>query len=162
MQKLLQHFHLDHIAMQRMINRFDDEAEFIRDSNADPDYHLLLDMVRNFIAEPQHNHYEAEKTLHDALRFAMPEVTPIIDKLEEHYEVQNQLADELQLLLGAACSGHLVPRPRLVSLIESFLSHLNTHIADEESLIIANAEQWIEKNEWNQLERVVATKIKMS
>ncbi len=153
MQKLLEHFHQDHVAMQRMVRRFNFEADLLRDSSADPDYFLLLTMTRSFVDDHEKSHYEAEKKLHDCLRFTMPEVTPLVERLEEHHQEQCALGQELIQLLQAACSGHLVPRDRIVDLVESFLEHLCVHIAEEESLIIANAEHWMSESEWTLLER---------
>lgn len=152
MQKLLEHFHQDHIAMQRMVRRFNFEADLLRDSNSDPDYFLLLTMTKSFVDDHEKSHYGAEKKLHDCLRFTMPEVTPLVERLEEHYQEQCLLGQELIRLLQAACSGHLVPRERITELVESFLDHLCVHIAEEESLIIANAEQWMSDSEWMRLE----------
>lgn len=155
MQQILQHFHHDHIAMQRMVNILDREAEFLRDPNDDPDYHLLLDIVEGFLGPKQHHHYEEERKLHDCLRYAMPEVTPIIDRLDAEQDLHDKLGQQLTLLLKASCSGHLVPRFKLNNLIEEFIAHLNSHIKDEESLIIANAEQWVVESERSKLEIAV-------
>lgn len=152
MQKLLEHFHQDHIAMQRMVRKYNFEADFLRDSGSDPDYHLLLTMTRLFVDEHEKNHYQVEKKLHDCLRFTMPEVTPLVDRLEQHHHQQCRLGQELIQLLDAVCSGHLVPRARIIELLEAFLDHLCSHIAEEENLIIANAEQWMPANEWRRLE----------
>lgn len=152
MQKLLEHFHQDHMSMQRMVRRFNFEADLLRDCSSDPDYFLLLTMTQSFVDEHEKSHYDAEKKLHDCLRYAMPEVTPLVQRLEEHHQEQCALGQELIQLLKAACSGHLVPRERITELVEAFLDHLCVHIAEEESLIIANAEQWMSKSEWRLLE----------
>ena len=154
MQEILKHFHRDHVAMQRLINQFDQEVESMRNDRLDPDYHLLLEMVRTFNGRPHHHHYQAEQKLHYALRLSMPEITPLLERLEARHAEQTQLGQELEHLLDAACSGHLVPRQKLLFLIEDFIVHLNAHITDEESEIIAHAEQWLPESGWVEL-RVV-------
>ena len=152
MQKLLQSFHHEHVAMQRLINQFDQEVELMRDDHSDPDYHLLLEMVRNFSGHAQHSHYRKEEKLHYALRLSMPEITPLLERLETQQSEQCQLGEELAQMLEAACSGHLVPRPKMLSLTEDFIKHLNDHISDEESQVIAFAEQWIDESELQKLQ----------
>ena len=154
MQEILKHFHREHVAMQRLINQFDQEVESMRNDHLDPDYHLLLEMVRTFNGRPHHHHYQAEQKLHYALRLNMPEITPLLERLEARHAEQTELGHELEHLLDAACSGHLVPRQKLLFLTEDFIAHLNAHITDEESEIIANAEQWLPESGWVEL-RVV-------
>ena len=62
MQKLLQSFHHEHVAMQRLINEFDQEVELMRDNRSDPDYHLLLEMVRNLVGMPSTSIIEKKKS----------------------------------------------------------------------------------------------------
>ncbi|MGR8948083.1 MAG: hemerythrin domain-containing protein [Gammaproteobacteria bacterium] len=152
MQKMLQTFHHEHAAMQRLVDQFDQEVELMRDDRSDPDYHLLLEMVRDFNGHKQHKHYREEEKLHYALRLSLPELTPVLERLENQQNEQNQLGNELEILLEAACGGHLVPRPKMLSVTEEFIRHLNDHIADEESQVIALAEQWVDERELSELD----------
>ena len=148
MQEILENFHREHVAMQRLIDQFDQEADLMRDDSSDPDYHFLLEMVRTFIGQPHYHHYEAEQKLHGALRLSVPEITPLLERLEKRHAKQTQLGQELANLLDAACSGHLVPRQKLLTMVEEFIVHLNAHIAEEESEIIANAARWMPETTW--------------
>ncbi|MEM7467497.1 MAG: hemerythrin domain-containing protein [Pseudomonadota bacterium] len=143
MQELLENFHREHLAMQRLIDQFDREAELMRDPSLDPDYHNMLEIVRVFVGHTHKEHYKKEQQLHHVLRLSMPEVTPLLERLEANQLEQEELGSELAQLLEAACSGHLVPRPKLRALVEDFVTHLHKHIDDEESQIIDYAEQWV-------------------
>ena len=155
MRKLIRRFRDEHATMKHLLELFAAELDSLRDPASDPDYHLLSDIVHYFTDFPDRVHHPAEELLLLRLQMSQPELQPVVDRLSRQHDGLTKLGQKLRLLLGSACSGHMVPRDELLEANEQFLERHHKHIDDEETLILANAEVWLNSRDWIHIEKAI-------
>lgn len=111
-----------------MVEVFDQQLERLRDSAADPDYHLLREMARYFCHYPTSTHYPFEDRLYARLAALRPELAEDVETLARRHERHGHLAQSLYGLLDGACSGHLVPRDRLLKEANAYVALQREHM----------------------------------
>lgn len=112
----------------RMVDIFDAQLEGLRDASGDPDYRLLREIARYFCHYPTSTHYPFEDRLYARLAELRPDYGEQARELARRHERHAGLAQALHDLLDGACSGHMVPRDRLLKEANAYVVLQREHM----------------------------------
>jgi hemerythrin-like domain-containing protein len=141
--KLLDRLHQDHVHMAQLLDLLAAQLVLLRDPHADADYSLMRDIAYYFICFPDSVHHPAEDMIFGALEEKSPDLKNRFAALRaEHAEI-SEIGQAFHLLLEGVCSGHMVPRDKILSAAENFLNRQRRHMDTEEGEIFVIAKAYL-------------------
>jgi hemerythrin-like domain-containing protein len=135
---------LDTIALERayisrMIDLLDEQLEILRDPARDPDYQLLREIARYFCHYPTAIHYPFVDTLFEYLAELEDDLKPDVGETKRRHDRHSLLVDEVFALLDGACSGHMIPRDRLLKEATAYVTLQREHLAPADARLFERA-----------------------
>ena len=152
--KLLDKLHQDHVQMGQLLDLLASQLSLLRDPDADADYRLMRDIAYYFICYPDSVHHPAEDTIFGALEKKSPDLRYRFETLRGEHAELAEIGQEFYLLLEGVCSGHVVPRDKIVSAIENFLERQRGHMDTEEREIFVLAKAYLSDDAVTQFEAI--------
>jgi len=140
MSAILNHIHQDHQNMIRLLDLLDAEVGALA-AGTDHDYTLLMDIVAYFNHYPTRFHHPFEDRIFDWICGERPALVGLVEELRLEHERQGELGKELAILLKAICSGHMVPRDKVVTELTDYIKFQRDHIDKEEAELLKGTEE---------------------
>lgn len=137
----------------RMVDVLDAQLDSLRDSGRDPDYHLLREIARYFCHYPTSIHYPFEERLYARLVDARPSLRKKADLLRRRHARHARLAADVFALLDGACSGHLVPRDRLLKEANAYVVLQRDHMIPQSGELIKLAADALQEHDIDAVEK---------
>lgn len=128
MANILDTLALEHAYIARMIDLLDEQLDILRDRTQDPDYQLLREIARYFCHYPTAIHYPFIDTLFDYLADIEDKLKPQVGEIKRSHERHAALVDDVYGLLDGACSGHMIPRDRLLQEASAYVALHREHM----------------------------------
>jgi hemerythrin-like domain-containing protein len=120
---------LEQAYIARMIDLLDEQLEILRDPTRDADYQLLREIARYFCHYPTAIHYPFVDTLFDYLAELEEGLKPRVGETKRRHERHARLVDDVYGLLDGVCSGHMIPRDRLLKEAAAYVALHRDHMA---------------------------------
>ena len=126
--------------MMWLLELLEDELHNLA-AGTDHDYKIMENIINYFNHYPNSYHHPFEDKVFEWLLNECPSQAGIINELLADHESQSKLGRDLFMLVTAIQSGHMVPREKLVSELELFISVQRNHINKEEGRLFKDAEE---------------------
>ena len=124
-----------------------------------PDYELMLDIVRYLRHFPDRYHHPREDIAFALLVKYAPELKPQISRLLQEHRAIAVAGEELFRLLSQAVGGALVPRENIEAAAATYLVYYRHHIASEERNIMPRASVLMTSSDWAQVAQAIPAAI---
>ena len=153
MANILDTLALERAYIARMIDLLDEQLDILRDPTQDPDYQLLREMARYFCHYPTAIHYPFVDTLFDYLAEVEADLKPQVGEIKRSHERHAALVDDVYGLLDGACSGHMIPRDRLLKKASEYVALHRDHMAPIDTKLFKAATDRLSENDLETIEK---------
>ena len=86
-------------------------------------------------------HHPFEDKIFDWISGERPALVGLVEELRLEHEQQAELGKELSIFLKAICSGHMVPREKVVTELTDYIKIQRNHIDKEERDLLKGTEE---------------------
>ena len=153
MASILDSLALERAYIARMIDLLDEQLDILRDPAQDPDYQLLREIARYFCHYPTAIHYPFIDTLFDYLAELEDDLKPQVGEMKRRHERHALLVDDVFGLLDGACSGHMIPRDRLLKEASAYVALHRDHMAPIDAQLFEAAADRLSEGDLQTIEK---------
>lgn len=121
----------------------------------EPDYDLMLDIVRYLRHFPDRYHHPREDAAFARMLERDPSLAPQINRLLHEHRAIATAGEELYRLLSASVEGALVSREKVESAAATYLVYFRHHIASEEINIMPRAMELLTDADWAEIAHAI-------
>ncbi len=132
------HWHAEHVYFGQLLKLLRKEIDVFH-SGSDPNYPLMLDIIAYLRDYSDRVHHPREDVAFDRLAKHCPDLQIVLSRLQQEHRVIARAGANLHERLDAILAGEVIAREDVEADAATFLVYYESHIAKEESEVLARA-----------------------
>lgn len=149
-------WHTEHAYFAQLLRLLRKELDVLH-AGGDPSYELMVDILRYLHEYSDRVHHPAEDIAFARLAQHCPDLKLVLARLQQEHRVIAAAGAELLARIEAAAGGEVVSRQRVETAAATFLVYYESHIAKEESEVLARARAHLTPDDWDAVRKGVAS-----
>ncbi|WP_428242580.1 hemerythrin domain-containing protein [Gynuella sp.] len=155
--KLLEHLHNEHKNLSRFLYCFRYQLQGFGDPDQDANINLIMDMLDYINTFPERYHHPVEDVIFKKLLSkSIPDPDIITGVLAQHAKLE-EITQKLKNDFNAVAMDIAMPMDQLKIDAHLYLDMQLEHLDVEESDIFPLADEYLEEDDWTELENMVET-----
>ena len=149
-------WHTEHAYFAQLLRLLRREIDVIH-AGEDPNYELMVDILSYLHEYADRVHHPREDVAFARLARHCPDMKVVLGRLEQEHRVIETAGIELLSRIEAAVGGEVVPREKIEAAAATFLVYYESHLAREESEVLARAGKHLTPADWDAVRSSVAS-----
>ena len=141
------HWHAEHVYFGQLLKLLRKEIDVFH-SGSDPNYPLMLDIIAYLRDYSDRVHHPREDVAFDRLAKHCPDLQIVLSRLQQEHRVIARAGANLHERLDAILAGEVIAREDVEADAATFLVYYESHIAKEESEVLARAAKHLTAEDW--------------
>lgn len=150
MTDLLDRLNLEHKALARVLDLFDDLLDQFHEGGA-PDYELMSEMLEYMERYSDQVHHPSEEDIFDRLRARTHESFPVLDLLTKQHQLIGQMNRRFRKSLEAIMHEEVLRRDEVELQGRELVKTLRDHLEMEDTDAFPLARERLSANDWDEL-----------
>lgn len=147
-------WHTEHVYFGRLLELLRREVE-VFETGSRPNYELMLDVISYLREYSDRFHHPREDVAFARLARHCPEMGPVLGRLRQEHRVIANAGEKLFQLLSEVLDDAIVPRTEIEAAAATYLVYYRSHMAAEESQVLARAEDMLTPEDWDAVNAAV-------
>ena len=147
-------WHTEHVYFRRLLDLLHRQVQ-IFETGQRPNYELMLHVITYLREYSDHYHHPREDVAFARLGRHYPELAPVLSRLRQEHRVIANAGEKLLQLLSDVLEDAMVPRTDIEAAAATYLAYYRSHIATEESEVLARAEDSLTLEDWDAVNAAV-------
>ena len=115
---------------------------------------MLREIARYFCHYPTAIHYPFVDTLFEYLAELEDDLKPQVGEMKRRHDRHSLLVDEVYALLDGACSGHMIPRDRLLKEATAYVALHREHMTPTDTELFELATERLSSEDLEKIEKL--------
>ncbi|MFO1284105.1 MAG: hemerythrin domain-containing protein [Burkholderiales bacterium] len=141
------HWHTEHVYFGQLLKLLRKEVDVFH-GGEEPNYELMLDIIAYLRDYSDSVHHPREDIAFERLARHCPDLRIVLSRLQQEHRVIARAGENLHDRLEAILAGEVIAREDVEADAATFLVYYETHIAKEESDVLARAAKHLTGDDW--------------
>lgn len=141
-------WHTEHAYFAQLLRLLRKEVDVFH-AGGEPNYGLMVDIVRYLREYSDRVHHPSEDIAFERLVRYCPDLRLVLARLQQEHRVIAVAGEELLAMIEAVVTGSVARRERIESAAATYLVYYESHIAREESEVLARAGAHLTPADWD-------------